>query len=74
MRSRISSNAPVYIIPTTNDRWAVYREGNRAPSKYMSHQYEAIQFGRNIAKQNKTQLIIQNRKGVMRLTFNYNQN
>lgn len=63
----------VHIMPAANNRWMIMREGNRAPSKYAQYQYEAIEMGRTLAKQDNTQLVIYNRKGVMRLVFNYNQ-
>ena len=51
--------------------WAVKGEGNKKATKVTKTQKEAIDIGKKIAKNQKTELIIQNVKGEIRSKDSY---
>lgn len=51
--------------------WAVKGEGNSRATKVFYTQWEAIEFGRSIAMNQRSELIIHNRKGDVRDRKNY---
>jgi hypothetical protein len=51
--------------------WAVKREGNKRASQVFNTQNEAINKGREIAKNNGVELITQNRQGQIRSKDSY---
>ena len=53
------------------DIWAVKGEGNKRVTKVTKTQKEAIDIGKKIAKNQKTELIIQNAKGEIRSKDSY---
>jgi hypothetical protein len=48
------------------DGWAVKGEGNQKATKVTSTQKEAIDIARNIAKNQKSELLVHNKKGQIR--------
>ena len=51
-----------HVIPHGNG-WAVKGEGNKRATKVTKTKNEAIRIAKNLAKKNKSELIIQNRDG-----------
>ena len=70
MSKRIARD--ILILPTATNSWVLMRDGNKKPSQTFPTQNEAIATGREMARNDKRQLVIYNRKGIMRLIFNYN--
>lgn len=59
-----------YIVPI-NGKWGVRGEGNEKFTKITSTQKEAIEKGREIAGNQKSELLIQNREGRFREKNSY---
>lgn len=59
-----------HVIPHV-EGWAVKGEGNSRATKVFYTQQEAIEFGRIVAINQRSELIIHNRKGVERDRHNY---
>jgi hypothetical protein len=53
------------------DKWAVKGEGNSKVTKIVKTQKEAIKIGKSIAKNQKSELIIQNAEGKIRSKDSY---
>jgi hypothetical protein len=53
-----------WVIPH-KDGWAVKREGGERPSKITSLKQDAVDFGRNIAQRDRTELIVQRKDGTI---------
>jgi len=47
------------------DGWAVKREGGQKPSRVTPHKDDAVDIGRDIAKRDGTELIVQRRDGTI---------
>jgi uncharacterized protein YdaT len=59
------SKNDVHIVPD-NKQWAVKLEKEKQAQKVVSTQREAIKIGREIAKSNKSELIVHGRDGAIR--------
>ena len=58
-------------ISPRDDGWAVHGEGNTKDTKHFSTQREAANYGRSIAKNQGSELIIQGRNGQIRSKDSY---
>lgn len=54
-----------HVVPHSNG-WAVKGAGNQKLTKVTSTQKEAIDLARNIAKNQKSELLVHNKKGQIR--------
>ncbi|WP_127559903.1 DUF2188 domain-containing protein [Nioella ostreopsis] len=59
-----------YIVPH-RDGWAVRGEGNRRVTRTFDTQKEAIQYGRAVARNERSELRIQNSDGQFREAWSY---
>ncbi len=59
-----------YVV-NHNGKWAVRGEGNSKITKAFDKQIDAINFGRKIAKNNQSELIIQGKNGQIREKNSY---
>ena len=55
----------IHIVPSSG-KWAVKEAGKDKPLKVTRTQKEAISYGRGVAKQKKTELVIHGRDGKIR--------
>ena len=55
----------------SGDGWGVRGEGNDRLTKHFSTQREAIDYGRDIARKNGSELRIQGQDGKIREAFSY---
>lgn len=60
----------IHIIPHNGD-WAIKKEGNERATKVLSTQKEAIEIGKNIAKDNASELLIHGQNGRIREKNSY---
>jgi len=54
-----------HVVPN-NGQWAVKGEGNSKSTKNFDTQKEAIEFGKEIAKNQKSELVIHRKNGQIR--------
>lgn len=54
---------PQHVIPNKDGGWQVKGEGNSRPTKVTTTKVEAIKIGTEIAKNQKTELVIHNQDG-----------
>lgn len=54
---------PEMVIPHEDNKWAVQSKDAKQPSKIFDHKEEAIQYGKQIAKNQEVRLIIQKKDG-----------
>jgi hypothetical protein len=59
-----------YVV-NHNGKWAVRGEGNSKITKAFDKQIDAINYGRKIAKNNQSELIIQGKNGQIREKNSY---
>lgn len=55
-----------HVVPNPNGGWNVIGEGNSKASKSFETQREAISYGREIARNQDTELVIHGRNGQIR--------
>lgn len=55
-----------HVTPNKGGGWNIQGEGNKRATKTVDTQKEAIEIARNIAKNQKTELIIHGRDGKIR--------
>lgn len=55
-----------WVSPRPDGKWAVHGEGNTKDTKIFNTQKEAEDYARKIAKNQKSELITQDRKGKIR--------
>lgn len=60
----------VWVVPHENG-WAVKREGGQKPSRVTSRKEDAVNIGRNIAKRDGAELIVQRRDGTIQSKDSY---
>lgn len=63
--------APAVNVVHRGDNWAVIRDGADRASRIFETQQDAIDFGRSIARRQKTELRIQDRNGRWRDSDSY---
>jgi len=54
-----------HVVPN-NKKWAVKGEGNSKPTKIFDTQKEAIEYGKEIAKNQESELVIHRKNGQIR--------
>jgi hypothetical protein len=59
-----------YVVPD-GDRWGVRGEGNERLTRVFDTQYEAIEYGRGLAVEQKSELRIQGSDGKFRQAWSY---
>lgn len=59
-----------WVVPREKG-WAVRGEGNEKDTKHFSTQKEAIEYARTIAKNQKSELIVQGKDGEIRSKDSY---
>lgn len=55
----------VWISPRQDGQWEVQREHSEKPSHVVPNKEEAVNTGREIARNNQTELIVQRRDGTI---------
>ena len=71
-RSTSSGGAGVWVQPhPKDDRWQVKRDGATRASRVFDTQGQAEQFGRNLAKRERVELVIAGRDGAIREKHSY---
>jgi hypothetical protein len=66
----MSKKRNIWISPHENG-WAVQREGGEKPSRVTTRKEDAINIGREIAKRDGTELIIQRTDGTIQSKDSY---
>lgn len=61
----------IYVVTRPDGNWGVKREGNSRASNVTSTQKEAIEKGRNLAKENQSELLIQGKNSKFREKNSY---
>ncbi|MBN1122208.1 MAG: DUF2188 domain-containing protein [Anaerolineae bacterium] len=61
----------IWISPRKDGGWEVQREGGKRPSRVTDTQREAIEAGREQARNDGTELIIQRKDGTIRSKDSY---
>ena len=61
-----------YVVPR-KDGWAVKAEGSPKATKVFDTQQEAIAWGREVARNHQSELLIQGRDGRIRKKHSYGQ-
>ncbi len=61
----MSRKKSIHIVPSSG-KWAVKEAGKANPLRVAKTQKEAISYGREVAKQKKTELVIHGRDGKIR--------
>lgn len=56
----------VHVVKTPDDRWAVKTENSQRAVKVTDTQYEAIERAKQIAQNNKSELLIHGKDGKIR--------
>ena len=60
-----------YHVVPDGSRWSVKREGNKKASSVLDTQREAIDTGRKLAQEAKTELVIHRKDGTIRDSDSY---
>jgi len=66
----VAKKKNVWVVPS-EDGWAVKREGAKKASKVLKKKEDAIAAGRKLAKQDKTELIVQAKDGSIQSKDSY---
>lgn len=61
-----SQNSNQHVVPRSDGGWAVKKAGAERDTKVFDKQNKAIEFAREIAKNNKSELFIHSRDGRIR--------
>lgn len=67
----MSKKKPSFDVAPNGDKWKVQQHGSSRASKNFEKQSDAIIYGKERAKQDKTELYIKNRKGKIREANSY---
>lgn len=62
-----------HVLPWDNGKWAVRGEGNEQATHVVDTQAEAIELGREIAKNQKSELLIHGMDGQIRARNTYGE-
>lgn len=61
----------LHIVPTGKGKWGVKAEGSKKSTKTFDRQKDAIEFGRQIAINNESELLIHAKDGRIRKRNSY---
>ena len=68
----LSKSNSIWVSPRSDDNsWIVKRSGVTRPARVFNNQKDAIDYGRNYAAKEKTELVIQGRNGKIRSKDSY---
>lgn len=60
-----------WVSPTSNGKWKVHGEGSSKATKVFDNKSQAVEFGKGIAKNQQSELIVQKKDGKIQSKDSY---
>lgn len=60
-----------WVSPASNGKWKVHGEGNSKATKVFDNKSQAVEFGKGIAKNQQSELIVQKKDGKIQAKDSY---